>query len=217
MKQRSLFIWTLLFLILMSVLVFRYISATPVSSGREEVEPLDYYQPLQEKINMKPFIMEAKGVEFTIYPVARYTVHGMLLSKKNYYWGTMASLCPVDLALAWGGMMEEEANQHLRYWQGNRWYYYNYSKDFPYNLSYISSQTSNNHIIPANENILNTLNRFSKGDRFTLYGYLVNVTLEGSDGNVIEWKTSLSRTDTGGGACEIIYVKKINVDGLVYE
>ena len=44
-----------------------------------------------------------------------------------------------------------------------------------------------------------------EGDVIVLQGYLVDVDHESG----WMWRTSMSRTDTGAGACEIVYVESI--------
>jgi hypothetical protein len=47
-------------------------------------------------------------------------------------------------------------------------------------------------------------------------GYLVNIN--GMVGNgTVRWNSSLTRNDTGDGACEVFYVKRAVLDGKVYE
>jgi len=45
------------------------------------------------------------------------------------------------------------------------------------------------------------------GDTVRIRGYLVQV--EGKDG--WRWRSSLTRDDTGGGACELIFIQELDV------
>ena len=82
--------------------------------------------------------------------------------------------------------------------------------------SYIITHSANNHIIPATENVQRALKIIKKRDRVVLEGYLVN--LKGTyKGREVRWNTSLSRTDTGNGSCELFYVSKVRIDTRVYE
>ena len=71
----------------------------------------------------------------------------------------------------------------------------------------IETQSANMHMIPANEQIEKVLKSIVPGQIVKLSGDLVQV--DASDG--WHWKSSLTREDTGAGACEIIYVKAISV------
>lgn len=63
------------------------------------------------------------------------------------------------------------------------------------------------HMIPANDEIERQLKSIRAGNMVHLKGFLVEVT--GKDG--FRWKSSLTRTDTGGGACELVLVESLFV------
>ena len=61
--------------------------------------------------------------------------------------------------------------------------------------------SANTHIIPASADVLRTLRQIRTNHYVELEGYLVNVVLEGTT-----LRISLSRTDSGAGACGRLYV-----------
>ena len=61
------------------------------------------------------------------------------------------------------------------------------------------------HMIPATASVENSIMQLREGDVIVLQGYLVDVDHESG----WMWRTSMSRTDTGAGACEIVYVESI--------
>jgi len=63
------------------------------------------------------------------------------------------------------------------------------------------------HMIPADDRIEKMLKSVRPGEVVKLSGYLVQVNA--SDG--WHWKSSLTREDTGNGACEVVYVKELVV------
>ena len=66
---------------------------------------------------------------------------------------------------------------------------------------------SNNHIIPMNNQQKNVLKKVRKGDVVQILGYLVYC-----EGNGWTWgPSSMTRTDTGNGACEIILAESIYI------
>jgi hypothetical protein len=83
-------------------------------------------------------------------------------------------------------------------------------------FNYAMSHGSNNHIIPANENIRKAVDsKVRVHDKIVLDGYLVNV--EGrNQGRRISMKSSLTRKDSNRGACEIIYVTGVQVEDKMY-
>jgi hypothetical protein len=62
------------------------------------------------------------------------------------------------------------------------------------------------HMIPANDDIERRLKSVRAGNLVRIRGYLVEVT--GKDG--FRWKSSLSRSDTGAGACELVWVESLD-------
>jgi len=63
-------------------------------------------------------------------------------------------------------------------------------------------------MIPANDWVRKKLKKIRRGDIVQLRGQLVDV--DGDSG--WRWRTSLSRNDTGGGSCEIVYLQDILVE-----
>ena len=66
-----------------------------------------------------------------------------------------------------------------------------------------------NHIIPASDDVRWKLKMLRAGDHIRLRGYLVDVDGIRSDGATFYWHSSTTRTDTGDGACEVIYTTGI--------
>ena len=100
---------------------------------------------------------------------------------------------------------ERAAWSHVSYPQTGR--FYNWRCDDSLDPAYVASHTANTHLIPATGRIASALAHVRRGDVVRLEGDLVDVT--GPDGFV--WKTSLSRTDTGDGACETLYVRAVTI------
>ncbi len=164
----------------------------------------------------EPIIREVKNGYFTITPVAIYKISGTVVGKGTYSSDWDGNISPVDLAIAWGKLAEPNASRHVTYIQGNRWFFYQYKPGSPFDPSYIVSHSSNNHIIPANENIRKAVKRVSKKDKVVLEGFLVNLKGIYKD-QPVAWNTSLSRIDSGSGSCELFYVSKIRIGLRVYE
>lgn len=69
----------------------------------------------------------------------------------------------------------------------------------------IETHSANMHMIPANDSVARSLARVGKDDRIRLSGKLVRI--EADDG--WRWVSSLSREDTGAGACELVWVESL--------
>lgn len=129
-----------------------------------------------------------------------------MLSSKSYSVGREADLSPVDLALGWGPMSDETILNKVDISQSHRFYYWHVD-EFPIPRREIETHSANMHMIPADDRIEKMLKSVRPGEVVKLSGYLVQVNA--SDG--WHWKSSLTREDTGNGACEVVYVKELVV------
>ena len=92
--------------------------------------------------------------------------------------------------------------------QSGRWFYTRWAGAPPLPLQEIELSAANMHMIPANEAVERTLKRVSRHDMVRLKGFLVAVN--SPDG--WEWRSSLSRSDTGDGACELVFVEAVEIE-----
>ena len=144
--------------------------------------------------------------EFTIQALAEYSIKARVLSRNNYSLGDESELSPFDLALGWGPMSDQSVIDKIDVSQSNRWYHW-HSDHLPISVRDISFNSANVHIIPKDETIEEKFDEVYRGSLVEMKGYLVKVTK--ADG--WHWKSSLKRTDTGGGACELFWVEEVRV------
>ena len=144
---------------------------------------------------------------YTINEVATFNIKAKVLSKENYYFDRESSLSPTDLALGWGNMSDESVLEKIVITQSRRFYYWRL-KSFPIPRHEIESHSANIHIIPSSDSVKNIIGNIRKGDIIEMSGSLVNVV---SNDNDWTWKSSQTRTDTGKGACELLWVKNISI------
>jgi hypothetical protein len=164
----------------------------------------------------QPVHIQVDNGDFTLTPQADYRVEARVVSKRNYSTGWAGQLVPVDLALAWGKLIEPECIRKITYSQNQRWYYFRYSRDTPVDGRYIAAHSSNHHLIPGTSNILKAIRKVKTGQLIVLEGCLVNIHGV-KDARDFWWNSSLSRTDTGAGACELLYVTKVQLDQYFYQ
>jgi hypothetical protein len=204
------------FLLILFILALACGSPAPSDYDSTAIDPS--VEPAQESPeNSKPIIIERKGWRFEITPKASYSVQGEVLSKKNYYSGTPAIISPCDIALVFGELYTSTFYKDISWSQSGRWYWWKYGASFPkQDDRYIARWSSNNHIIPASDNLKKAAKSVSEGDLVVLEGYLVSVDAKKGD-DTFFWNSSLSRSDTGDGSCEVLYLEKIKIGENVYE
>ncbi len=161
--------------------------------------------PLQTETNKKTF--DHNG--FNVEPLYDYKIKALVLSKKKYTTSKNESkLSRFDLALGWKEMSKKENIDRISISQRHRWYYWNVDSFF-ISRKQIEHNSSNHHIVHANDQILEALKDIDEEDVVEMSGYLVKITEK--NGSPWYWKSSTSRKDTGDGACEVFYVDNISI------
>jgi hypothetical protein len=160
-------------------------------------------EPVQlERDLPAPFTHEG----YTITPLARYSLSAVVLSRERYRNDRGAELAPVDLALGWGPMSVASVINGLQISQSGRWYEYRWPDDPPLDPGLIATHSANTHCLPADAGVRRRLLEVKRHELVDLEGYLVEI--HGADG--YRWRSSLSRTDTGGGSCEVFWITSVS-------
>jgi hypothetical protein len=157
--------------------------------------------------NSSVAVQGADGYAYPSYSITLqkpYQMEARVLSRKDYSSGREAELSPVDLALGWGPMMDPVTLQEIEISQRGRFYFWKVAR-FSIPRQEIEHNSANVHIVPANEAVERALASVDVGDVVDLRGQLINVTAD--DG--WRWRSSLSFTDTGKGACELLWLEAL--------
>ncbi len=143
--------------------------------------------------------------KYTLTPRATFSVSARVLASERYRFDSIADLVPRDLALGWGIMSDSSVLSHMEISQSGRFYFWRTKTAMPpAPLELIAASSANMHLIPANASVARIIDRARVGHIIELEGQLVDVrAVSGRQLN-----TSLTRSDTGAGACEIIYVER---------
>ncbi|WAC43649.1 hypothetical protein OU997_15455 [Pseudomonas sp. SL4(2022)] len=144
--------------------------------------------------------------EHTLSRLQDFQLEARVLGREDYYFDRGAKLSPTDLALGWGPMADPEVLRHISISQRNRWYFWR-AEQLPIERRQIEINSANMHLIPATPAVASTLSKLKAGQQIRLTGQLVRV--DGDDG--YRWVSSLSREDTGDGACELIWVEQLQL------
>lgn len=145
---------------------------------------------------------------FRITPLAEFRIDARVLGRETYRFDAGAALSPIDLALGWGRMSDGDVIGQLDISQSGRWYNYRWGADGPpLPPNEIRDSSANMHLIPADAAVAHLLDQVRVGDLVRIEGKLVQV--DGDDG--WRWRSSLTRQDSGGGACELIWVESITL------
>ena len=144
---------------------------------------------------------------FDLKPLAHLALDARILHRKTYRYDSQAALVPVDLALGWGPMSDQRVLDRITTTQSMRFYWFEYKLPPPISKEEIIAHSTNMHIIPSTPALASQCKSLRTGTLVHLDGDLVEATAP----NFRTWRSSLSRTDTGNGACELIWLKKLSV------
>lgn len=160
--------------------------------------------PLQQPLDTSPPALEKPGV--AIKPLATFSLSARVLGRADYRWDFGAALIPVDLALGWGRMSDTTVLDKVEISQSARFYRWQV-KQFPIPEREIIESSANMHLIPATAEVEREIKRTRVGDVVSFDGYLVEA--DWPDGT--KWVSSMTRSDSGAGACELVWVEHFDI------
>jgi len=193
---------------LLSVIALCYLGYRDWQGRAVEHPPGVLVREQAKQVDVQPSVFALDDYQVTRR--ASFELRARVLSKEPYYLGRAAGLSPIDLALGWGVMSDSAVLGQIDISQSGRWYRTRFELPPPVAEQQIVASSSNMHMIPAGKAIGRALKKLRVGDVVSLRGYLVDV--EHASG--WSWHSSLSRTDSGAGACELVYVESLGVENL---
>jgi hypothetical protein len=190
---------TLVFVALVAYGAWHFTQGRPITLDKAGI--LIAHDPVQLAATSPPRLtLDGYHVE----PLAAYTIEARVLSTERYRFGREAEISPVDFAVGWGAMSDSAVLRQIDITQSGRFYFWRVQQ-FPIPQQEIESHSANMHMIPANAAVARKLEEVRPGHIVRLRGYLVAIRAD--DG--WQWRSSLSRTDTGNGACELMWVESV--------
>lgn len=193
------------FIMVVAWLIWVYVNSGPVKLPSGVIIP---YTPTQKK-PVNPVELELPG--FDIHALAEFEINAKVLGVESYSLDDMSLFSPIDLALGWGMMSDQDVVDQLEITQSGRWYKYR-SNSNELNMRKVAVHSANMHMIPGDSTIERVLESVRVGEIVMITGYLVKVRSHESNQT---WISSMKRTDTGGGACEIVWVSDISVVKII--
>ncbi len=167
-----------------------------------------------EIVAPEPFEVEARGFTYEIAPVASYELWGLVVSE--HYAGSFIDLAHEwwkdyvnikDLCVIWGDNVTNGAFRSIDFWSGD--FTCNYAWTDPEAGALFSgSQISNNHLLATDPALARVIKGVRRGDQVHLKGWLANYRHKGAAQGR---RTSVTRGDTGNGACETVWVEEFEV------
>lgn len=197
-------------------LAFGFVRDYP-RGGRSAAPPTLGEEPRQEELDAPiPVTVRRGDRTFFVIKTHRYALTARVLAAHAYDWVWRSEFFDVDLGVAWGDQVARltetytfRQNARFLFWQSSG----PVSGD---ERAYITAHAGNIHTIPAEgkAHVGRALRSVREGDLVALEGFLVVIQDAGTNELA---RSSTVRTDTGGGACEVMWVDRLQVDGTVWE
>ncbi len=172
--------------------------------------------PVQTSCANTTSTINVDGVSVTMTKVAKYKIVGRVESI-GYHFSFRdigEKLSTRDFLLSFGEMALDKNSERISYGSAGRYGSWYCESQELYNeyggFDVIDTQVSNNHLVPATEEIKKIIESVKIGNVIEVEGYLAKYHWI-KDNRQYIWGTSTSRTDSGDSACENIYVEKIRI------
>jgi hypothetical protein len=141
-------------------------------------------------------------------PRARYDITARILSREDYQVDLLSDLIPEDLALGWGTMSDNRVLRSMEITQSARFYTWRPVGALPIGIPEVIGHSANTHVIPSDSSVRSQLARLRVGQVVHLTGLLV----DGQRDDGVYIHTSLTREDSGAGACEVMLVNSVAIE-----
>lgn len=183
-------------------------------SGCSSVSPASFRRPAGIVVAEEPLQTEARGEPWqkdgwTFNALAGFTIRARVLVAARFAVGAGSDISPFDFTLGWGPMSDTAVLRQLSFSHGFRFAFWSPAdgEHWPMHPDDLNRHASNLHAIPASPEVLQMLKRIAVDDVVTFDGLLVRTT----DGTRF-WNSSVNRTDSGAGACEVMWIESVKIE-----
>ena len=174
---------------------------------RETADPsLVSKAPLQTPLEGAPIQLPFGDVTATLVPRARYALTAYALITDNTMFDPWADVAGLDITFGWGPVASPAILRHLSLHLRRRYVSVRWDAEMPLSSAVVMQHLSNHHLIAGDPDVAKTLGKIRPGDLVEMEGALVDLTVRGR-----RMRTSLTRDDTGNGACEVLFVERVAV------
>ncbi len=208
-----------IFLILLITMAITFFTRNNHRSVENPLSVL-FDEPQQTKIEQAENIkFEKDGFSYDLEPLYEYEINGLVVNRFDYTWFSLTrtdNVFPIDLCMTWGNNIKNGTyrDRSVDFRQNGRWCFANWGPDINFDFD----EVSNNHLVIDDKQIEKLAFSINEGDQIRIKGKLVNVEAENVDGEsqkyeptLSSWRSSTNRDDSGGGACEVIYVEELEI------
>ena len=171
--------------------------------------------PLQEPTFREPFAIIANKQHYTVTPKFEYELTGVVVSYNDAdgftniwhhkRWKDFINVR--DICVIWEPNVGSGIYRNIQF-SSDSWTCWTSWKDHATSDKFHMTALSNNHLLTANNYIKSKLLDAEKGDVIRLKGVLAEYK---NDATGTTRGTSITRTDSGNGACETVYIEDFKI------
>ncbi|MEZ0151649.1 MAG: hypothetical protein AB9Q18_05060 [Candidatus Reddybacter sp.] len=168
--------------------------------------------PLQTAINHAPFNVEVNAVNYQVQPLYDCALYGLVVSYAQHDGDTMLHklwndhLNTTDVCVVWSNSAFDLDLNDYSFWNGQFTCNIKTSDSAAW-ARFDMNQLPNNHLLSNDKAIRNKIKNISVGDQIYIKGWLSEYASEGGG----KRDTSITREDTGNGACETIFITEFEI------
>jgi hypothetical protein len=176
-----------------------------------------YSEPKQVRVTKPPIDTSVNGVAYRIQPRFTYDMSALVVSlhHSDTWWDYVHRenddhLNLMDLCVVWGESARNGAYKGISF-SNNQWECSWGTSSQEAWAAFDQTEVANNHMVTDDPALAKALRNIRIGDQIRVRGYLVNYTIyrDGRPGGMRV--SSEVRTDTGNGACEVLYVESLEL------
>ncbi len=171
-------------------------------------------EPRQTPTGRRPFQVEQEGIVYSIRPVADYVLDGVVVSLHDaraftdiWHHGDWQDFINIrDLCVVWGGNVARGVVRDMYFHNGN-WTCWAEGVGNRIRGRFNGHQLSNNHVLSDDPAVRRAIRQVRVGDQIRFRGVLAHYAHDGG----FSRGTSTTRTDSGNGACETVYIDNFEI------
>lgn len=170
-------------------------------------------EPIQRPTKTRPFEVDIEGITYRVKPRYSYDISGVVVSLHHSdswwdyahrEWGD--KLNTMDLCIAWGDSVRGGSYRDVSFSNSQFECHFSFGPGTA-ERGFRLDEVSNNHIIVDDPGLAKALKDIRVGDQVRLVGYLADYTTVRNGVATGTRVSSETRTDTGPGACEVLYLE----------
>ena len=176
-----------------------------------------FTEPKQVRVSRPPIDTSVNGVDYRIQPRYSYDMRALVVSlHDSATWWDYAhkawndNVNVVDLCVVWGENAQSGIYHYMDFWN-DQWTCNFSGKSREAWDAFDITAASNNHMVTDDPAVAKRLRAVHVGDQIRVLGYLVDYTTYVKGRELGKRVSSEVRTDTGNGACEVLYIESFDV------